>query len=105
MRGKVYIPVWRISMKNISVVGAGIMGHGIASAFALGSYKVTLHDVSEDALTRAHKLISEVFDSLAEAGVIDLHGSTPTLNDRIICTTNLASAAARADLVQLGDIE
>ena len=47
-------------MKNIFVVGAGHMGHGLASVFALAGYKVTLHDVSEDALTRAQKLISEV---------------------------------------------
>jgi len=29
-------------MKNISVVGAGLMGHGLASVFALGGYKVML---------------------------------------------------------------
>jgi len=86
-------------MKNISVVGAGIMGHGIASVFALGGYKVTLHDVSEDALTRAQKLISEVFHTLAEAGVIDPRGSTSTLKDRITCTSNLATAVAQADLI------
>ena len=86
-------------MENISVVGAGLMGHGIASVFALGGYKVTLHDVSEDALTRGQKMISEVFDTLAEAGVIDREGSTLALKDRIICTTNLATAAAQADLI------
>ena len=43
-------------MKNISVVGAGLMGHGIATVFALGGYQVRLHDVSEDALTRVQKL-------------------------------------------------
>jgi 3-hydroxybutyryl-CoA dehydrogenase len=85
-------------MKNICVVGAGLMGHGIASVFALGGYKVTLHDVSEAALTRAQKLITGVFHTLAEAGVIDLRGSNSTLQDRIICTTQLA-AAAQADLI------
>ena len=85
-------------MKNISVVGAGLMGHGLASVFALGGCKVTLHDVSEDALTRAQKLISEVFHTLAEAGVIDL-GSTSTLKDRITCTSNLTTAVAQADLI------
>ena len=86
-------------MKNISVVGAGLMGHGLASVFALGGCKVTLHDVSEDALSRAQKLISEVFRTLAEAGVIDPRGSTSTLKDRIICTSNLATAVAQADLI------
>lgn len=75
------------------------MGHGIASAFALGSYTVTLHDVSDDALARAQKLISEVIRTLAEAGVIDRLGSTSTLKDRIIYTSNLATAAAEADLI------
>jgi 3-hydroxybutyryl-CoA dehydrogenase len=86
-------------MKNISVVGAGLMGHGLAAVFALGGCNVTLHDVSEDALTRAQKLISEVFRTLAEAGVIDPRGSTSTLKDRIICTSNLATAVAQADLI------
>jgi 3-hydroxybutyryl-CoA dehydrogenase len=86
-------------MKNISVVGAGLMGHGLASVFAMGGCKVMLHDVSEDALTRAQKLITEVFCTLAEAGVIDLRGSTSTLNDRIICSSNLATAVAQADLI------
>ena len=85
-------------MKNISVVGAGLMGHGIASVFALGGYKVTLHDLSEDALARAQKLIREVFRNLAEAGEIDGHGSS-ALKDRILCTTSLAAASAQADLI------
>jgi 3-hydroxybutyryl-CoA dehydrogenase len=86
-------------MKNISVVGAGLMGHGLAAVFAMGGCHVMLHDVSEDALTRAQKLISEVFHTLAEAGVIDLRGSTSTLKDRITCTSNLVTAVAQADLV------
>jgi len=86
-------------MKNISVVGAGLMGHGLASAFALGGYKVTLHDVSQDALIRAQKLISEVFRTLAEAGAIDPRGSTSTLKNRIVCTSHLATAVAQADLI------
>jgi len=67
--------------------------------FALGGYKVTLHDLSEDALTRAQNLISEVFRTLAQAGVIDPQGSTSKLKDRITSTTNLAIAAAQADLI------
>jgi 3-hydroxybutyryl-CoA dehydrogenase len=86
-------------MKNISVVGAGLMGHGLASVFAMGGCKVMLHDVSEHALTRAQKLISEVFRTLAQAGVIDLRESTSTLKDRIICSSNLAAAVAQADLI------
>jgi 3-hydroxybutyryl-CoA dehydrogenase len=74
------------------------MGHGIATVFALGGYQVRLHDVSEDALTRAQKMISEVFRTLAEAGVIDPQGSA-LLKDRIVPTTSLATVAADADLI------
>jgi 3-hydroxybutyryl-CoA dehydrogenase len=85
-------------MKNISVVGAGLMGHGIATVFSLGGYQVTLHDVSEEALTRARKLISDVFRTLAEAGVVDPQGSA-SLKDRIVSTTSLATVGAHADLI------
>ena len=44
-------------------------------------------------------MISEVFRTLADAGVIDLPGSTSTLKDRITCTSNLATAVAQADLI------
>ena len=86
-------------MKNISVVGAGLMGHGIATVFALGGHQVTLQDVSEAALDRAQKLMGEVFHTLAEAGVVDTQVSSSTFKDRIMCTSSLATAAAQADLI------
>ena len=55
-RSAVYYPVGTISMKNISVVGTGVMGHGLAPVFALGGYQDTLHDVSEGA-GRIHRWV------------------------------------------------
>ena len=40
-------------MKNIAVVGSGTMGNGIAHVFAQYDYKVSLIDISEEALTKA----------------------------------------------------
>ncbi|MDG1433256.1 MAG: 3-hydroxybutyryl-CoA dehydrogenase [Saprospiraceae bacterium] len=40
-------------MKNISVIGAGTMGNGIAHVFAMKGFKVSLVDISEAALKRA----------------------------------------------------
>ncbi len=40
-------------MKNISVIGAGTMGNGIAHVFAMKGFKVSLVDISEAALERA----------------------------------------------------
>ena len=38
---------------RIAVVGAGLMGHGIAQEFALAGYQVRLHDLSDDRLRTA----------------------------------------------------
>ena len=35
---------------QIAIVGAGLMGHGIAQVFALAGHLVTVHDPSSDAL-------------------------------------------------------
>jgi 3-hydroxybutyryl-CoA dehydrogenase len=86
-------------MRNISIVGAGLMGHGLAVVFALGGCNVTLHDVSGDALTRAQKLITEVFLTLKGAGVIEHGESTSTLKERIIFASDLATAVVQADLI------
>ncbi|HTS71995.1 MAG TPA: 3-hydroxyacyl-CoA dehydrogenase family protein [Terriglobia bacterium] len=86
-------------MKNISVLGAGVMGHGIASVFALGGYQVTLHDVSAGALGRARKLIGEVFHTLADAGALEAHVTPSSLEGRITYTSDLATAASHAELI------
>ena len=46
-------------MKNITVIGAGTMGNGIAHVFAMTGFNVTLADISEDALLNAMATISK----------------------------------------------
>jgi 3-hydroxybutyryl-CoA dehydrogenase len=50
-------------IKNISVVGAGLMGHGIAQVFALSGRNVTLTDARADALPRAKEGIAKILDT------------------------------------------
>ena len=38
---------------KIGVVGAGLMGHGIAELYAIAGYEVTLSDISDDILKKA----------------------------------------------------
>jgi 3-hydroxybutyryl-CoA dehydrogenase len=45
-------------MKNISVIGAGTMGNGIAHVFAQNGYQVSLVDVSDTALEKAMTTIA-----------------------------------------------
>ena len=51
-------------MKNITIIGAGTMGNGIAHAFAQKEFNVTLVDISSDALERAIKTIEKNLDRM-----------------------------------------
>ena len=42
-------------MKNISVIGSGTMGNGIAQTFALFNFSVTLYDISSESLDKGEK--------------------------------------------------
>ena len=42
-------------IRHVAVVGAGLMGHGIAQEFALGGFDVTLNDTSESKLADAKR--------------------------------------------------
>jgi 3-hydroxybutyryl-CoA dehydrogenase len=59
-------------MKNISVIGAGTMGNGIAHVFAQAGFKVTIVDVSLSQLDRAVATITKNLDrQLAKASITE----------------------------------
>ena len=51
-------------MKNITVIGAGTMGNGIAHVFAQHNFKVTLVDISQVSLDKALAKISGNYISM-----------------------------------------
>ncbi|HMI78488.1 MAG TPA: 3-hydroxyacyl-CoA dehydrogenase NAD-binding domain-containing protein, partial [Ferruginibacter sp.] len=55
-------------IKNISVIGAGTMGNGIAHVFAQSGFKVTLVDVNPSQLQRALETINKNFDRQISKG-------------------------------------
>src|SRR5881394_3394988 len=57
-------------MKNISVIGAGTMGNGIAHVFAQNGFKVSIVDVSLTQLDRAIATISKNFDRQIAKGTV-----------------------------------
>ena len=81
----------------IGVVGAGTMGSGIAQVFAQHGHRVTLVDVSQEALDRARRQVEKSLTKLAEKGQIGAGDREATLG-RITTTTDL-SAVAGAGLV------
>ncbi|WP_317898365.1 3-hydroxybutyryl-CoA dehydrogenase [Aurantibacillus circumpalustris] len=85
-------------MKNITVIGSGTMGNGIAHAFAQCGYNVNLVDINEAALQKAIATITKNLDRQIQKAVITEEAKTATLKN-ISIQTDLAKAAANADLV------
>ena len=86
-------------MKNVTIVGAGTMGHSLAQVFAQGGYQVFLNDMSQDILIRAKRLIEANLETLAEVGLFDSKDHSALVEEQIIYTTDLAAAVASSELV------
>lgn len=54
------------TQKNIAIIGAGMMGHGIALVFARAGHTVTITDPTEDARNTVLDRVSESLASLGE---------------------------------------
>jgi len=57
-------------MNNVAVIGSGAMGNGIAHVFAQNGFKVSLVDISEDALKKALNTIDKNLSRQVEKGTI-----------------------------------
>ncbi|MEK7819245.1 MAG: 3-hydroxybutyryl-CoA dehydrogenase [Bacteroidota bacterium] len=85
-------------MKNISVIGSGTMGSGIAHSFAQFGFDVFLNDVKEELLSKAINLISTNLDRQIKKGILTESQKSETLS-RIITSTDLKIAVENSDLV------
>ena len=85
-------------MRRIAVIGAGLMGHGIAQIFAGKEWRVSLTDVDEAILSKAVQGIRANLTFLAQNGIGALEDVEPALG-RIRTTLSLEEAASDADFV------
>ncbi len=86
-------------MKNITVIGAGTMGNGIAHVFAMKNFNVTLVDISQAALDKALATIGKNLDRMIKKERITEAEKTATLHN-IQTNTSLESESVKnADLV------
>ncbi|MGI9531764.1 3-hydroxybutyryl-CoA dehydrogenase [Lutimonas sp.] len=85
-------------MKNITVIGAGTMGNGIAHVFAQNGFQVKLVDISEKALEKGVATITRNLDRLLSKEKISLETKESTLSN-INCHTELTDGLSNADLV------
>lgn len=85
-------------IQNVTVIGAGLMGHGIAMEFAAHGLDVNLVDQSDTALQAARKRVDLGLDLLTEAGSLAAKDHD-AVRSRITYSTDLAVASRTADLV------
>jgi 3-hydroxyacyl-CoA dehydrogenase len=86
------------NFENIAVVGAGLMGHGIAQIFASQGYGVSLLDVSDELLGKAIENIRANLTLMAQNGIGSPEEIEPVIG-RIRLTRKLEEAAANAQFV------
>ncbi|WP_027001025.1 3-hydroxybutyryl-CoA dehydrogenase [Eisenibacter elegans] len=85
-------------MKNITVIGSGTMGNGIAHVFAQYGYEVSLVDISAEALQKALQTIDKNLSRQVAKGSLSEADQAATLA-RITTYTNIEEAAPKADLI------
>jgi len=85
-------------IKNVSVIGAGTMGNGIAHVFAMHNFTVNLIDISAEALEKAKATITKNLDRMVAKEKITEAQKAETLQN-INTITNLAEGVSKADLI------
>jgi len=85
-------------MKNITVIGAGTMGNGIAHTFAQFDYKVHLIDISQEYLNKGMATISKNLDRMVAKEKITLEDKERTLSN-INTYTSIEEGVEYASLV------
>jgi 3-hydroxybutyryl-CoA dehydrogenase len=86
-------------MAEIAVLGAGIMGHGIALVFALGGHRVRLTDSRAETLGKAPRLMETALGTLREAGEVDAAWTAEKLRDAVRCCPTLRETVSGAEVV------
>jgi len=85
-------------IRNIAVIGAGIMGHGIAQSFLMGGYPVRLYDIREDVLETAKSHIKKNLEAFMNAGLLNEGEIEPALA-KLDVTSDLKTAVAESDFI------
>jgi len=87
-----------MNIKNVSVIGAGTMGNGIAHVFAQSGFKVNLVDVNADQLKKALATLAKNFDRQIAKGSLTEEQKNNALA-QIVTYTDVAAGIQDADLV------
>jgi len=92
------------SVKQVAVIGAGVMGHSIAQVFAQAGIEVNLVDLREDLLDHALQLVKGNLKTFVDYGKVRTE-EVPAILNRIHPFTDLAAAAKGADFALEAAVE
>ena len=87
-----------MGIKNITILGSGIMGHGIAQVSAMAGYNVTLRDIEQQFLDKAISKIRWSLDKLVSKEKISKDEGDKIIS-RIKLVVDLGDAVRDCDLV------
>jgi 3-hydroxybutyryl-CoA dehydrogenase len=87
-----------VSVRTIAVLGAGIMGRGIAYVSALGGYRTILQDTNREQLEKGANDISAILEKGVATGKVE-DAAALEARKRLHTATSLEDAAREADLV------
>lgn len=85
-------------IKQIAVLGAGTMGHGIAHAAIAGGYETRLYDVSDASLRKGAASIEQIIAKGVELGKVPA-ADAGAMRARLSTTSSLADALAGVDMI------
>ena len=87
-----------MAVKNITVLGSGVMGHGIAQVSATAGYDVVLRDIKQEFLDKAMEKIKWSLDKLVSKEKIS-KDEGDAIFSRITPVVDLGDAVKNAELV------
>src|SRR5215218_5271441 len=86
-------------VRNVTCVGAGVIGGGWVAYFLARGYRVCAWDPAEDAETRLRHLVDQAWPALTELGLAE--GASPDNPwGNLVVEHDLAAACAQAEFVQ-----
>ena len=87
-----------MEVKNITVLGAGTMGHGIAQAAVQAGFDTILYDISAEFVEKGAARIKKSLAKRVEKGKL-AQDQMEAILGRLKTSTNLAEAVKNADFV------
>lgn len=87
-----------MTIKNITILGSGVMGHGIAQVSATAGYNVVLRDIKQEFLDKAMEKIRWSLDKLVSKEKISKEEGD-TIFSRITPIVDLSESVKNAEMV------